>query len=338
MDTPKNLTPCNCDTPLDRRHFLKTSTLATAGAAILPAGIVSQSLAATQTKLPRAETLVKTLYNSLSRSQRSNVCFDFDHRLRHEIDNNWFIVKDHRVRSYTKDQQAMIREIFMKMHSEEYADQVMKQVLDDSGRDGFGECSIALFGKPDTGKFQFVLTGRHTTRRCDGDSVEGTAFGGPIFYGHAAQSFNEKPHHPGNVYWFQAKRANEVFQMMDGKQREMALMDWSRDEQGKKTIALTGKKEGLDGIRMTELASDQKEEVRNVLNDLLLPFRKEDRQESLKLIEKSGFDNLHLAFYKGEDIGSDGVWDVFQVEGPNMIWYFRGDPHVHTWVHIKDHV
>lgn len=33
--------------------------------------------------------------------------------------------------------------------------------------------------------FEFVLTGRHCTRRCDGDSVEGAAFGGPLFYGHA---------------------------------------------------------------------------------------------------------------------------------------------------------
>ncbi len=338
METHETLRPCNCYSSLDRRHFLKHASLAAAGAAILPSGMIHESFAASKPKPPQAETLVKTLYNSFSETQRSNVCFDFNHRLRHEIDNNWFIVKDHRVRSFTLDQQAMIREIFMKMHSEEYADQVMKQVLEDNGRGGFGECSIALFRKPDTGKFQFVLTGRHTTRRCDGDSVEGTAFGGPIFYGHAAQSFNEKPHHPGNVYWFQAKRANEVFQMMDGKQRDRALMEWSRDEQGKKTIALTGKNEGLDGIRMTELTSDQKDEVRNVLNDLLLPFREEDRRESLELIEKSGFDNLHLAFYKGEDVGNDGVWDVFQIEAPNMVWYFRGDPHVHTWVHIKDHV
>ena len=35
------------------------------------------------------------------------------------------------------------------------------------------------------------------------------------------------------------------------------------------------------------------------------------------------------------DIGDDGVWDVWQVEGPNMIWYFRGAPHVHTWVYIR---
>jgi hypothetical protein len=54
----------------------------------------------------------------------------------------------------------------------------MEQVDHDGG---FHDCAIALFGEPGTGKFEFVLSGRHVTRRCDGDSVEGTAFGGPIF-------------------------------------------------------------------------------------------------------------------------------------------------------------
>lgn len=242
------------------------------------------------------------------------------------------------MRDFSKDQQAMIREIFTKMHSEEYAGEVMRQVKEDAGLGGFEEGSVAIFGKPNTGKFEFVFTGRHTTRRCDGDSVAGTAFGGPIFYGHASRSFYEKPQHPGNAYWFQAKRANEVFQMMDGRQRKMALLEWSRDEQGSKTVRLTGKRTGLPGIPVTELSRDQKDEVRNVLNDLLVPFRKEDREESLKLIERSGFDDLHMAFFSGEDVGEDGVWDVFQIEGPNMVWYFRGDPHVHAWVYIKDSV
>ena len=103
-------------------------------------------------------------------------------------------------------------------------------------------------------------------------------------------------------------------------------------------MELTGKKLGLAGIPMTELSADQKDHVRKCLNDLLMPFREEDRKESMKLIEKSGFDHLHLSFYQNEDVGKDGVWDVFQIEGPHMLWYFRGDPHVHTWVHIKDRV
>ena len=212
----------------------------------------------------------------------------------------------------------------------------MEQVEHDGGKEGFGGCSIALFGEPGTGKFEFVFTGRHVTRRCDGDSVEGAAFGGPIFYGHAAKSFNEKPDHPGNIYWYQALRANEVFKMLNGKQREMALLGESREEKGTDTVKLTGKKAGLPGIPMTDLARDQKDLVRKVMADVLAPFRKADADEAMKLVEKNGFDNLHLAFYKNQDVGKDGVWDVWQIEGPAMLWYFRGDPHVHTWVHIRE--
>ena len=162
------------------------------------------------------------------------------------------------------------------------------------------------------------------------------AFGGPIFYGHAAKGFYEKPGHEGNAYWFQAKRANEVFQALDGRQRELALLGDARDEAGNKTIKLTGKTKGLEGIPMTELSADQKGLVRLVLADLLKPFRKEDAAETLKLIEAAGFDHLHMAFYKNHDVGEDGVWDVWQIEGPSMVWYFRGDPHVHCWAHIRE--
>jgi hypothetical protein len=42
-----------------------------------------------------------------------------------------------------------------------------------------------------------------------------------------------------------------------------------------------------------------------------------------------------MSFYKNFDIGNDGVWDIWQLESPNMLWYFRGAPHVHTWVNIR---
>ncbi|WP_009958946.1 DUF3500 domain-containing protein [Verrucomicrobium spinosum] len=331
MNTPSSL----LEHP-SRRQFILQSLAATGAALVGGPAVAAPTATASQ---PVSESLVTTLYGTLDEAQRKVLCFDFDHALRSKVDNNWHITPKPIQDVLNKDQQAMVREIFDKLHSDEYKDKVWEQFdQDNKGDGGFGSASIALFGEPGKGKFEFVLTGRHCTRRCDGNSLAGTAFGGPIFYGHAAKGFNEKPDHPGNVYWYQAKRANEVFAALDGKQREMALRPEGRGEAGNATVKLTGRKTGIEGIPMTELSSDQKDLVRKVLADLLLPFRKEDATEALGYIEKAGFDHLHMAFYKNQDVGNDGVWDVWQLEGPSMIWYFRGDPHVHCWAHIKDGV
>ena len=164
----------------------------------------------------------------------------------------------------------MIKQIFLILHNPEYQQAVFEQVAWDTDREGLEDCSIALFGQPGKGKFEFVLTGRHVTRRCDGDSLEGSAFGCPIFYGYqAGKYFTEAPSHPGNAYWYQAKRANEVFQMLDGKQRKIALIGKPRKEEGAKTVRLTGKTRELPGIPIAGLSDDQKEHVRKVFADVL---------------------------------------------------------------------
>jgi hypothetical protein len=43
-----------------------------------------------------------------------------------------------------------------------------------------------------------------------------------------------------------------------------------------------------------------------------------------------------LAFYRRGDIGDDGVWDNWRLEGPSFVWHFRGAPHVHVWVNVAD--
>ena len=83
------------------------------------------------------------------------------------------------------------------------------------------------------------------------------------------------------------------------------------------------------------MTRDQRDLVQKVLGDILLPFREADRVEALRDIEaRGGFDELTMAFYKSLDIGNDGVWDVWQLESPTMVWYFRGAPHVHVWVNV----
>ena len=311
------------DCEMDRRRFLKTTAAATLGLAAHAATPATAS----------SETLVATLYQSLTAEQRKTVVLPFGHELRSKVDANWHITPARVGKFFTPDQQAIVREIFGGLHNPEFVDQVLYHVKEDAG--GLENYSVALFGEPGSGQFEFVLTGRHCTIRCDGDSVEGAAFGGPIFYGHASQSFNEKPDHPGNVYWYQAKRANEVFQALDGKQRAQALLGDPRAEKATSTVTLKKKGE-LAGLPVADLGRDQRVLVEKVLSDLLLPFREKDRREALRYIQANGgAASLYLSYYKNLDLGGDGVWDVWQLESPTMVWYFRGHPHVHTWVNIR---
>jgi hypothetical protein len=256
----------------DRRQFLKAAAAAPL-AANLPGA-----------KTQASETLVTTLYKSLSEEQKKKLVFGFDDQLRSKVDNNWFI-SPVRIGGtfFTADQQAMVTEIFRGLYNPAFVDKVTQQLEEDAK--GLKNYSCALFGEPGTGKFEFVITGRHLTVRCDGDSVEGAAFGGPIFYGHqAGPSGNEKPDHAGNVYWYQALRANEVFKALDGKQRELALVsEKSRAERATETVTYRRKGEKLAGLPVAEMSRDQRGLVEKVLGDLLMPYRKKDSDEAMRI-------------------------------------------------------
>jgi hypothetical protein len=284
------------------------------------------------------ESLVKVLYESLRDDQKSKICHEWDYidpkrgLLRTRVANNWHI-NDIEIGSkfYSKDQQAIIRGIFEGIISPDWHARIDKQLEDDAG--GYGnEQNVAIFGKPGDGKFQLVMTGRHMTIRCDGNSAEHVAFGGPIFYGHAASGFDEEKDHPGNVFWPQALEANKVFEMLDGKQRTTALVNKLPREQA---VGFRGPDGELPGIRVGEMASDQKEQVKKTLEKLIEPYRKDDQNEVDQCLKaQGGLDKCSLAFYSDGDIGSDKVWDCWRLEGPSFVWYFRGTPHVHVWVNV----
>lgn len=326
---------------MSRRQFF-ASTAALGAAGIVAA--TAKPVLATPTKTSAAETAVKALYDTLTPNQRKDICFDWDYRdpnrgiLRTFVSNNWQITKPTITGGefYTKKQQGIIHDIFKGLINPEWYDRFLKQLKDDSGGKAWGETqSIAIFGEPGTDKFELVLTGRHQTLRCDGNTQDHVAFGGPIFYGHAAQGFNEKPNHPGNVFWPQAQAANKLYQMLDPKQQKQALHDESPAESA---VAFKGEKVASStGLAIREMSSDQKAEMQKVLMKLVEPFRADDQTEALTHLKKQGgLDACVLTFYADEDIGDDKVWDNWRLEGPSFVWYFRGSPHVHVWVNIAD--
>ncbi len=330
---------CGAESPvIDRRRFLAAGGGAAAAVA-LGGGLAGRALAKIADEKP-AETYVELLYESLDEKQRKEVCFGWDHHdpkrglLRTHISNNWRITRPAILSDFfTADQQHLIRKVFEGITNPDWHERFDKQFLDDMG--GYGKRqSIAIFGEPGQGKFEFVLTGRHGTVRCDGDSAESVAFGGPILYGHAASGYYERPAHPGNVFWHQALAANEVYQMLDGTQQRKALLPEAPDEA---LIEFRGKEGKFPGIAVAEMSDDQKKLVQEVLQKLIEPYRQSDQDEVVAALKKQGgLDECYLAFYRKDDLGDDSVWDNWRLEGPAFVWHYRGAPHVHTWINVAD--
>src|SRR5262249_49995317 len=176
----------DCDLPLDRRDFLRTVGSAALVGAAAPALLGGRPAYAAPSPKSAAETAVVRFYNSLTEQQKNTIAFPFEHELRKKISANWHVTKPEIDDDfYSKDQRAVIDEIIRGVTTEDGYQRIIRQMQDDAG--GIGGYSVAVFGEPGSGRFEWELTGRHLTLRADGDSVDKAAFGGPVIYGHRRQ-------------------------------------------------------------------------------------------------------------------------------------------------------
>lgn len=320
--------PCDdCQSSFDRRSFLQSvgGTVLTGLAAQAIWAPASSALFAAPSKSSAAESAAGRLFASLNESQKKTLVFAFDHELRSKVNANWHITKP-LVRDdfFTKEQRALVTEIVKNVTTPDGYERIVKQTEYDDG--GIGGYSIAMFGSPDSEKFQFELTGRHLTLRADGNSVDKAAFGGPIVYGHGEEDPKE------NLFSYQTKQVNEVFGALDAKQAKAALLPKAPNEAA---VPIQGAGKTYPGLAISELSADQRALVEKTLKTLLGPYRSEDVDEVFEILKASGgIDQLHLAFYQQGDLGDDRVWDIWRVEGPAFVWHFRGAPHVHAYVNI----
>ncbi|MFV0446157.1 MAG: DUF3500 domain-containing protein [Planctomycetaceae bacterium] len=315
----------DCTSELDRRQFLR----GVGGALALGTTAASwprlPGAYAAPTASSPAETAVLEFFQTLSESQRKAICFPFDHELRNKISANWQITKPTIGDDfYTDSQRSLITKVVQGVTSEEGFERLTRQMDDDDG--GIDYFSVAVFGQPGQGKFEFELTGRHLTLRADGDNVDHAAFGGPIVYGHGEEAPSE------NIYHYQTQQANKVFLALDQPQMKQALLSKAPKETD---VQLQGRDGKFAGIRVGDLAEDQVELVEQTLKVLLAPYRQADKDEVFSLLKANGgVKSLHMAFYEEMDLNSDREWDRWRVEGPGFVWHFRGSPHVHAYINI----
>ncbi len=320
---PKPTHSCDDCGSVNRRQFVTTTAAVSLAGASL-AGFPRQLLAAPSPK-SAAEEAVKEFYTSLTDEQRKEMALPMDDARRTRINANWSITKMD-VRLFSKPQQELIDRVLKGITSADGYDRFMKQMDDDAG--GVKNYAVAVFGNPLKGPFEFELTGRHLTLRADGNTIPGPAFGGPLVYGHGETGNSED-----NLFFYQTKRANEVFAALDGAQKKKALL---AKAPGENAVQLRDPKEARPGIAGADLSEDQKQLVAEVLRDILKPYRQEDVDEVMAIIkETGGMDNMNLSFYQNGDVGGDKVWDVWRLEGPSLVCHFRGKPHVHAYINVS---
>ena len=277
------------------RAVSRRDLLRTLGAGVLAGSVPligrTATAAAGQTKVgpspsELAETAVARFHASLSKAQRKQICFPFDHPLRSVVKNNWEIVKP-AISDLNKEQQALCHEI-MKGSLQRGRPGALHEA--DGGRRG-GLRRLPRGRLWRAGNRQALRVGADRPPRYpahDGNSLEGAAFGGPIFYGHAADGhFNEDAKHTNNVWWYQGEQANKIFQTLDDKQKTQALIAQAEEDDAR-TIKLKGAKLPARGLAIADLDSQQKDMVRQLLEMMLRPFRACDAAEVRECLDAAG--------------------------------------------------
>jgi hypothetical protein len=329
-----------CD--LDRRDFVRTlavgSAALAAGGTLAPRVIAGERAPMPRVVNPVAEDLVKELYSGLSADQKKAVVKPWTDARRLVVNPNRAM--DKKIGAvYTKPQQELVERIVKAIASDDKGwHQITRAGTWDASK-SFTETGADIFGDPTSGKFAFLFSGHHLTVRCDGDSEDGAAFGGPIYYGHTPNGY-----HPSNVFAYQTQQVMKLFDALDPAQQKKAKakLGEKKPQEGKPSLDRLAREE-RPGIRYADLTADQKELVEQVMKAVLSPFRQQDGAEVVSLIKSAGgMEKMHFAFYDDEYEGSQTTekqpWSFWRVLGPGFVWNFRVLPHVHTYVNIAPKV
>jgi hypothetical protein len=329
---------------LQRRDFVRLvgrGAMAVAGASFLGSAapwLRADEVKTTATNKKPGEDLVRELFASMSPAQRSELVLPWNHGADGEkamptrlgmynapiLDKK---IGDH----YTPAQQELVERILRSISSDDEGyRQISRNGTFDNSK-SFSSCGALIFGNPDQGgKFSWVFSGHHLTVRCDGNSEEGAAFGGPMYYGHSPNGYSDK-----NVFNYQTKKVLSVFDALNPDQRTRATINGTPGEQAG-SVRLRKQSEMMPGIAYQELSSDQRQLVEDVMRAVLSPYRREDADEVMQVIKtQGGMEKIHLAFYEDKQMNDGQRWHFWRLEGPGFVWNYRVLPHVHTFVNIS---
>jgi hypothetical protein len=200
---------------------------------------------------------------------------------------------------------------------------------------GVNFLQLLLFGTPGRGPWQILLSGIHLNLRVGSAILQGTAFGGPQVYGD--QGGNEQPGLPGNVFRYQMQTAHELITALTPAQRRAIRI---AQAPAQTCIAVQGSGGRFDGLAIADLPIRARRQAQAIVAGILENYGEAGTAYASQCLNRSGgVDSLHFADYdvdfEGGRHAADQPSQIFRLEGPGAVFYFRGEPHVHAFISVE---
>jgi len=313
--------------PINRRSALKLGTgIGLAGAA----GLVGYEVIppSPSAHLEAVDVLARDFVKSLDAGQRAETCVDYNHPLRQYHNRGVWGGGREVLFGFSRRQRRMLTDLMYAGLSTEGRARVPDEYT--MRMTGVHGMRVLVCGDPAAPPYQVILTAGHLNLRLGGRSREGAAFGGPQVYGD--QRGNEKAGLPDNKYRDQFVLAQQLLHGLTPAQQQRAVLE---DAPVQTAIELQGRHGVLPGLPVRDLNPEYRALLRRIVDRVLATYPPDDVACAWSCLEANGgLDALAISYYqRGEDGGiPDG--QVFRIEGPGAVLYFRGYPHVHAFVNI----
>lgn len=333
---------------LDRRAFLQTAGLAAGGLATLG----MDRLLSGRVSDWSFEQTARALVESLSPLQRRTVMLPWDHASRGVVSHVACMSDAPRVAdTLTVEQQVLVHRLYETMTSAEQRHRFGRLVGLEAG--GLDPCALVIYGDPFEGAgrdFQVTLSGGHLLIRGGGITEAGSAFGGPLGYGH--QIGDGVPRLPGNTFAYHGDALNTLVAGLPEASRRRALVAGAPLHET--TVQLQGAAGEFHGLPVRSLGEAERASVAELVDVVLSCYADADREAAWGCLRRNGdVESLHLTVWSDLGLYDDGAsfaelsaaergrrgapyWHVWRLEGPGTVVHFRGWPHVHASIHLAD--
>ena len=279
-------------------------------------------------ELDRVDVLAQRLHATLDAEQRAETCVPYDHPLRQYHNRGVFGGGRDVYFGFSRGQRQILTDLLYAGLSADGRTRVPEEAI--ARWTGVNAMRALICGDPSAGPYQMILTGVHLNLRLGGRSREGAAFGGPQVYGD--QRGNDRPGLPGNVFRDQFVLAHQILGNLDAPRRERAVLAEAPVQTG---IELQGRQGTFPGIAIPDLAPTDQALAAQLVDRILATYPPDDVAYAKACLQANGgVEALSLSYYEHGEDGAISEGQVFRLEGPAAVLYFRGYPHVHAFVNI----